>query len=153
MRAVAFVTLACALLLPGVTPRAAETNLCRINATPVRFGTYNPFARATARANGTISYTCSAPTPISIGLERSIGAAPTTRRMSQGGHALEYNLYLDAACTIVWGDGTGGSDIYRDPAPPADTAVAVPVYGCIRAGQRGALIGPYAETFAVTINF
>jgi len=43
--------------------------------------------------------------------------------------------------------------MYRDPAPPSDSPVSVPIYGCIRAGQRDALVGPYMESFAVTIKF
>ena len=132
---------------------AAEATLCRLNVTPVRFGTYNPFSNTTARANGAITYDCNAGTPISIALEPSSGSSGITRVMTQGAHRLEYNLYLDAACSIAWGDGTGGSQMYRDPAPPADGAVSVPIYGCIRPGQRDAMMGPYIETFVVTINF
>ena len=148
--ALAPIVLGMAAALPS---DAAEANLCGLNVTPVRFGTYNPFSPAAARANGSITYDCSAGTPISIALEHSSGTSPTTRVMTQGPHILEYNLYLDAACTVAWGDGTGGGQMYRDPAPPSDSPVSVPIYGCIRAGQRDALVGPYMESFAVTINF
>ena len=62
-------------------------------------------------------------------------------------------MYLDAACTIVWGDGTGGTQLFRDPAPPPNTNVAVPIYGCIRAGQRRAVLGSYSENFIVTVHY
>jgi spore coat protein U-like protein len=133
--------------------QSAEANICRLDVTPVHFGKYNPFATGIARGNGTITYNCTAASPISIGLQRSSGASPMTRRMALGAGGLEYNLYLDAACTIVWGDGTGGSQMYRDPAPSPNSNIAVPIYGCIPAGQRRAAMGAYGENFIVMINF
>ncbi len=140
------------MLLIGGEARAVDVNQCRIDVTPVRFGTYNPFATADARANGVVAYSCTISTPISISLDHGGGGSLTTRTMRMGAEVLEYNLYMDAACSIVWGDGTGGSQIYREAAPPPDTNVSVPIYGCIRAGQRGR-IGGYQENLAVTINF
>jgi len=155
MRTIVILATAAAALLfhDGSMAADSEVNQCRINVTPVHFGTYNPFARTDARANGVVSYNCTVGTPVSIGLDRSQGGAFATRVMRQGAHSLEYNLYLDAACTLVWGDGTAGTQIYRDPAPRPDSNISVPIYGCLPAGQRGAVVGPYQETLAVTINF
>lgn len=133
--------------------QSADSNICRLNVTPVSFGKYNPFARGDARGNGTITYNCSSNTPISIALERSTGADAFARRMSQGAGGLEYNLYLDAACTLIWGDGTGGSQVYRDPSPSPGNTISVPIYGCIPAGQRSAAMGTYNENFVVTVHF
>ncbi len=130
---------------------AAEANQCRLNVTPLSFGKVNPFSPVAGRANGSITYNCTVSAPIAIGFEAPGGSG--TRRMKQGAVGLDYDLYLDAACTIVWGNGAGGSQLFRDPAPPPNSNVTVPVYGCLHAGQRSALMGNYGDSFIVTIQF
>ena len=139
----------------GMSTRAhsAEANLCRLNVTPLRFGKYNPFVPGDARGNGSITYNCTTSSPISITFEHGTSASALTRRMSQGAAPLEYNLYLDAACTMVWGDGTSGTQLFRDSAPRPNTNITVPIYGCVPSGQRGAVLGTYNDNFIVTIHY
>ena len=145
------IALICFLVGMAGVAMAQEPNQCRLNVTPVRFGDYNPLARGDARGNGIISYSCSTSMPISIAIEHGNGAVE--RRMAKGAVPLEYNLYLDAACTVIWGDGSAGSQLYRDPTPRPDTDITVPVYACIRGGQRQAGVGVYNASLTVTIHY
>jgi spore coat protein U-like protein len=90
---------------------------------------------------------------VSISLDK--GGAPTfnPRRMLNGTSTLSYNLYLDAARTIVWGDGTSGTQSFfvRNPQPNNQN-INVPLYGRIPAGQSAG-VGSYTNTVTVTINF
>ena len=51
-----------------------------------------------------------------------------SRRMHRRGRHLEYNLYLDAARTQVWGDGSRGTLRYQT-RPVAGRIESVPIYG------------------------
>ncbi len=65
--------------------------------------------------------------------------------------ALNYNLYLDAARTSIWGDGTGGTALFT-VAIPSGKAVNVTIFGRIPAGQDVAA-GSYSDSIVVTIQF
>ena len=89
-----------------------------------------------------------APEARAAGLAGSYAA----RALSMGNERLLYNLYLDAARTIVWGDGTGGSQagpgVTTHGAGGTTTAY---VFGRIKAGQDVA-VGVYADTIRVTFQ-
>jgi len=72
--------------------------------------------------------------------------------MLKGSEALNYNLYLDAARTIIWGDGTAGTQTYFIKNPTNNQDVTVPVYGRVPTGQSVSK-GTYSNTITVTINF
>jgi spore coat protein U-like protein len=132
---------------------ASANNRCTVSVTPVAFGTYNGLGSSDIRTTGTLTYNCSLSEPITITLNRGGGPLFDPRSMKQGPSELDYNLYLDAAGTMIWGDGTGGSQVYRDPAPPPDTNVSVPIYGRIPAGQRGARVGLYDDKLLVKATY
>jgi spore coat protein U-like protein len=73
--------------------------------------------------------------------------------MLNGSNSLNYNLYKDAARTVIWGDGTSGTqNLFVQNPQPNNQDISVPIYGRIPAGQ-GAGVGNYTNTLAVTINF
>jgi spore coat protein U-like protein len=142
-----------ALMLLGtaVQPAAAD---CAIGATAVAFGSYDVFTTAPLDSTGSVSYQCSivvAPVTITISLDR--GGAPSfnPRQMRRGTQALKYNLYLDPARLVIWGDGTGGSQAFTTLVSLPSTVV-VPVYARIPARQDVA-VGTYSDTVTVTILF
>lgn len=145
--------LAAALAFLASAAQAAEANRCTVSVTPVQFGTYNGLEAFELRSTGMLTYNCIASTPVTITLNRGNAPSFDARQMSQGAYDLFYNLYLDAAGTVVWGDGTGGSQAYRDPSPPPDTNVSVPIYGRVPAHQRGARVGIYDDNLVVTITY
>ncbi len=142
--------LACFVVL--VCQPAAWANQCTLQVSPVVFPPYDPFSTSDTQATGTITLNCAQSVLVMI-LMRSGGAGSVgTRRMTQRGSVLRYNLYLDAAGSAVWGDGTDGSQFYSNPSPP-HANVTAPVYGRIPARQTGVVAGPYSDTVSVTIVF
>ena len=72
--------------------------------------------------------------------------------MLRSGQALNYTLYLDAAATQIWGNGTGGSQRVGPLVPPNNQSVNVTIFGKIPAGQD-VTVGSYTDTIIATINF
>jgi spore coat protein U-like protein len=129
--------------------RASAAPSCRnLSATAVTFGNYNPLSAVPLDAAGTISYDCPPPTAPVITLSTGQSSSYTPRRM-QGPGLLQYNLYLDAARTVIWGDGTGGSSVLNGPSGIRTT---VPIYGRIFPRQD-VVAGAYFDVIIVTINF
>jgi len=125
---------------------------CTISAVGVSFGTYNVFSASPLDSTGSVTYACSGIGVNQITINLSRGGAPTfsPRRMLKSGDALNYNLYLDAARTTIWGDATSGTSQYG-PIKPSGTDTLT-IYGRIPAGQD-VTAGGYADTVVATINF
>lgn len=126
----------------------------------VAFGTYNPLPGTAADAAGHITVTCDLTLGLlgtyTVGLSRGGGASYSPRRMSSGANTLNYNLYMDAARSIVWGDGTGGSSIVSDPSLLTLLGHVVrqyDVYGRILPNQQGTRPGSYSDTIIVTVTY
>lgn len=143
-----FMTASAALL-----PLAAE-GACTVNTTPVNFGTYNVFAASPDDATGRVRLRCTGPRPPQITVHLDKGGAPsfTPRQMRQGTETLDYNLYQDSTRTIIWGDGTGGSQTFVQLDPRLGVNIDVTVYGRIPAGQDVSS-GAYSSTVTATIFF
>jgi len=125
---------------------------CTISATSVSFGAYDVFNGAPRDSTGSVIYNCNRRTPITIALDR--GGAPSfnPRRMLKVSEPLNYNLYLNAATTIIWGDGSGGTQVHSDSNPPRNQNVTVTIFGRIPAGQDVSS-GSYTNMITATINF
>ncbi len=141
--------LAIAVLLLVALPAMAA---CAISTTGVNFGTYDVFATAPRDWTGSVTYRCTVTSPLMIILDKGGATTFNPRQMRNGSKALNYNLYLDASRTIIWGDGTGGTHVYTDPAPVKNQSVTVTIFGRIPAGQD-VNAGSYSNTITVTINF
>ncbi|MNV89759.1 Spore Coat Protein U domain protein [compost metagenome] len=70
------------------------------------------------------------------------------RRMASNGNFLPYELYLDPALLIPWGDSaaTGASDVGENED------VAFPVYGRVLP-QPAPIPGSYSDTITVTLTY
>jgi spore coat protein U-like protein len=118
------------------------------------FGTYDVLVTTPLDTAGSIVYRCTQRDHnIMITLDRGGAASFATRRMVKGSEQLLYNLYLDAARTVIWGDGSGGTQALFVRNPQGNNQdIAVPIFGRIPARQdRG--IGSYTDTIIVTLNF
>ena len=127
---------------------------CTISTSPLSFGFYNVFSPTPLDSTGSVTFRCgNRDHDITISLDR--GGAPTfnPRRMLKGAEALEYNLYLNAARTTIWGDGTGGTQAFFENNPqPNNQDIVIPIYGRVPAGQDVSA-GTYSNTITATINF
>lgn len=150
--------LATALSLLAST--AAKAAICTVNATGMAFGSYDPLAAAPLESTSTVQVTCmsEAPPRVRYRVALSTGQAGSynTRAMTNGVSQLNYNLYLNAARTTIWGDGTGGTRVIRrryNLPPPGSTQTDTHiVYGRVFAGQM-VTVGTYLDTITVTVRF
>lgn len=145
-----FVALALALT---AVPAGAAT--CSINAiVAVNFGPYNVFSSAPVDSAGSVTYQCSLLGILEvIVIDISAGSSGnvSSRTMKSGLYSLEYNLYTDAARTIVWGNGTGMTGHYG-PVTLNLLPITVPIYGRIQPLQN-ARAGSYSDTVTITMMF
>ena len=131
--------------------------VCQINLSTLNFGNYDPLETSPVDSVGNLTYFCSQPVPlVTITIDRNGAQNVLNRRMvnsgGQNADSLLYNIYLDAARTAIWGDGTQGSQIWSTPSPAAHTRINLPIYGRIPAGQNVS-VGSYGDTLMITINY
>ncbi len=128
--------------------------ICTMTTTPVLFGAYNVLSPAPLDTTGILVYRCGN-RDHNIMISFDPGGAPSfaARRMLNGSQQLFYNLYLNAARTVIWGDGTGGTGVYFIHNPqPSNQDISVPIFGRIPAGQNVGS-GTYDNTITVTLNY
>ena len=127
---------------------------CSLTSTSMVFGTYDVLATVPLDTTGSVVYRCSQRDHgILITLDKGGASSFVARRMIGGAEQLFYNLYLDAARTVIWGDGSGGTQGYLIHNPQGNNQdLTVPIFGRIPARQDRAP-GTYTDTIIVTLNF
>jgi spore coat protein U-like protein len=141
---------ALAVVLAVATRAPAQ---CRVSVeSGVAFGPYNVFNTSHVDTTGQISWRCpgNSPVPVQITITRGANGDATSRRLAMGGDFLRYDLYRDAARTIVWGDGTYGGSYTA--VYPGGGWIPVSIYARIPKEQDVAA-GTYSDTITVVINF
>lgn len=132
---------------------ALSCQIVRIDA--VFFGLYDPFYNGHSDSTGAVVFRCSDVQPsdtVVVEIDRGGSGTFSPRKMSGGGWDLVYNLYLDAARTVVWGDGTSGTGRYGPSLPPENEDVTVTIYG--RAPSRQNLgAASYKDDLVVTLVY
>lgn len=146
----ALVSLSVTLMFPC---GAMAINCSFVATTGVSFGSYDVFASVPTDSSGSITYRCKnvKGRPVRITLGPGGAGTYATRQMRSTTDVQQYNLYLDAARTTIWGDGTGGSSFYQ-LVPTADTNITVVVYGRVPAGQD-IRAGTYVDSIVATMNW
>jgi spore coat protein U-like protein len=126
---------------------------CTISTTPISFGAYNVFNTSPTAANGTITYRCgNADHNITVAISTGASGTFTNRTLKKSAESLTYNLYLDAAFTSIWGDGSGVTATYHIGNPPNGVDVNLTVYGQVPALQDVSA-GSYTDTVVASIIF
>jgi len=148
IRVVLFAALALFVLAPR--PARAQGATCSgLGATTINFGNYNVYDPADTVQVGTITYLCRAVDP-RVELSASANGAYRPRQMVEVfafGNTLNYDLYFDAARTIVWGTGADAQTL-----PKNNQGTTATIYGRIFAGQD-VDAGVYLDFITVTFNF
>jgi len=133
---------------------------CTLSATSLAFGQYVPSRSSPSDFTATINLVCTAsgttPVPI-VGTIALIGArGSSARELTDGSHRLRYQLFLDPARTIPWGDGSGDtrtksiSSVVGLTTPLRETLT---VYGRILARQADAAVANYADQITAVLNY
>jgi spore coat protein U-like protein len=149
-------TLAAAAATALAAADASATTSCSFTMmTGAAFGTYDVFTTTPLDTAGSLSFVCTgvgSMDTIVVDLSRGGASTYSPRQMSSGSATLSYNLYLDAARTVVWGDGASGTSQYGPMTPTSGSTVTVPIYARIPALQN-AYVGSYGDTIVATIVF
>lgn len=133
---------------------------CSVSATGVPFGTYNPMTGLSQDITGTVSFSCNATAglliPFSAALSTGASQSFSSRYMLSGTNRLYYNLYSDAARTIVWGNGTAGSSTVDGNiilSLLGTVTLTGTVFGRILANQTTAVPGTYTDSIVLTVTY
>lgn len=156
----------CAALTLTAAPSALAGITCAASNTTVNFGPYDVLSGAMLPASGSIVVTCvNANVPSTrVAYTARLAIAPT-RQMAPpvGSDRIAYQIYLDAAHTQAWGDGTGGTYVItgqmRVRRNRSTTSPPINYYGLITpGGQDVSAASPapppttYAQTLVVTVT-
>ncbi len=157
---------ACALPLLLVAGRAQAAADCTVSASGVAFGVYDQSSTIDDDSTGTITVTCTnignggGVTRLNYAVALSSGAsgAYTQRFMTSGTPRLDYNLYIDPARSLVWGNGNNGTRVITGsmtvgPGVGNGTRTdTYTVYGRVPAEQDAA-VGSYTDAIVLTLTF
>src|SRR6266567_211493 len=80
--------------------------------TNINFGTYSAFSPSPVTGTSSFQFTCTPPATATLMLSRGASATYNPRTMARTtppAANINYNLYMDAANAIIWGDGTSGT--------------------------------------------
>ena len=160
-RHIAAPALAGALAILGCTQARAVD--CTIAANGVAFGVYDPTLTAPTDSTGNVTVRCThsggGASRINYTVSLSAGGSGDVarRQMRAGTATLDYNLYRDAARSLIWGTGTGGSGLVSGAVTVNRghfqvSEVAYPIYGRIPA-QQAIATGLYTDAIVVTLTF
>ncbi len=160
--------LTAALVVMGVLLMALDAYAAAslsVSTSPVIFGPYDtlsPSDNTAGQGEVAVTYVAGAPPNPAVTYTITISASPNsgsinprTMKQSPGSpDSLNYNVYTDAARTIIWNNAiTGGADTVvltlkrNDPQPQR-----TPIYGRIAALQDVG-VGTYNDSLTVTITW
>lgn len=143
---------------------------CTLSTTGLAFGTYSPTSGTAVTANGSINFACTyTGTGFTADLTISAGnsGSYTARTLKMGTQSLNYNIYVNAADTEIFGGGTGSGEAgtyYYYLCYPGGTVscsggggqsgaqYVAPMYGLLPASQDVSA-GTYSDTIVVTLTF
>jgi spore coat protein U-like protein len=153
----------CAALLPAI----AQAGGCTVSSNGLAFGRYEPLTFESkllslpVTSDATVSVSC---TGIVTGGGYTITLGPSmtgagdrisTRYMNNAvaNADMAFNVYVDAARTLVWGDGITAGSTLAGSISPGNSNLSHSVYGRIPAGQNTLAPGSYSSTLTMTITY
>jgi spore coat protein U-like protein len=129
---------------------------CTVSATGVNFGAYDVFVTTPLDSTGTVTVTCDQAPPaditISIGPSGTSGGfIPRQMRSASSSDRLNYNLFINAGRSTVWGDGAAGTSTFFLKNVKKNRPAVTTIYGRIPPGQDVS-VGSYSDSLTVTIT-
>jgi spore coat protein U-like protein len=149
VRARTVLTVLAAFLCP---PAHALITSCTVTASGVLFGIYTPLTNAIS--TGTVNLSCVVVLPETVPVALSTGASGSyaQRTMTSGANTLTYNLYTTAANNVVWGDGSGGSQVIMlSLGIGLPTMATATVYGLVPSQDPAP--GSYNDVITVSVSY
>jgi spore coat protein U-like protein len=132
------------------TVSATYSATCSVNAATLNFGSTGVLAAAVDNTTS-LTATCSATTPYTIGLDGGNAGAsdPTQRKMSNSGAQITYGLYQNAARSQLWGNSTGTNTV---AGTGTGSGQPLTVYGRVPT-QTTPAPGTYSDSIIVTLTY
>ena len=132
------------------TTGASYSATCSVSAATLSFGSTGVLS-ATLDGATSLTTTCSATTPYTIGLDGGNAGAsdPAQRKMSNGGAQITYGLYQNAARSQPWGNNTGTNTV---AGSGTGSGQALTVYGRVPA-QTTPAPGTYSDSIIATLTY
>lgn len=153
MRALKLLRLAAPMVVFLVAPLYGGN--CRWDAAPtaMAFGTYSVFGTTNLASTSQFTVRCNPNTSGQVTLTTGGSGTFTPRSMASGGNTANYNLYLDPAGVMIWGDNSGGTISYQIfNGTPGDKTFTDFIYGIVPFGQDLAP-GTYTDTVFATLSW
>jgi spore coat protein U-like protein len=134
---------------------------CSVSTSSVSFGVYNPLSSSPHDSAGNVRVTCGGVlgllVPYNIAINKGVYSTNfSPRQMASGVNRLSYDLYTSGAHTLIWGDGSGSTQV----VPGSVTIVLLggtfndhAVYGRIPGSQSSVPPGGYSDTVTVTVIY
>lgn len=135
---------------------------CTVSSPTLPFGVYDPLAVTPLDMTATLTVTCGGiggllGVLVSYTVSASTGNSGSfaSRHLVNATETLNYNVFLNAARTQIWGDGTGGTFLISGSMLLSlliSQTHTHTLYGRIPAGQNPAW-GNYSDTLILTVTF
>jgi spore coat protein U-like protein len=156
-------TLTALLIVAALAPPSVAQGLggviqCQLAATSLAFGRYSPTQAAPSDSTTTFTVSCitASATPVPVHATLGMAESPSARQLHTGPHALRYQLYVDAARTVPWGDGNGGTATLAAAGFVSRSSPfrqRVTAYGRLLARQKDAAVGNYTDQLSSTLTY
>lgn len=151
-------------MLAGLAPAAAGTTTSNFNvrltvvaeckiisAADMNFGSQGVWTSA-VDVSSLLTIQCTKDTPFTVGFNQGVGGTGVSNRLMRSPSTtgtVSYQLYRDAARTLVWGN-TIGSDTASGMGNGQQQNISV--YGRLPV-QTGVAPGNYSDTITVTVTY
>jgi spore coat protein U-like protein len=137
-------------IVQDVQVTATVSRKCTITTTDLAFGDYDPLISNRSGAGSDLDSQASITVACTAGAAPIVWISPgTAGRVMTGAGNLSYELYSDAARSVVWPSTSGTAFSFGTSSGDPQTRT---VYGRIPRGQNVA-VGAYTQTVTVTVNF
>ncbi|HVR42216.1 MAG TPA: spore coat U domain-containing protein [Thermoanaerobaculia bacterium] len=146
------------LLLLALAAKLEAASCFIQSVTPVTFGDYSVFSPGPLDIAGSLTIVCTPGTAATIYLSTGSSGTYAMRTMRSGAEVLDYNVYLDATRTVVFGNGSGGTGtaVFNvppgPPGPSEDLEAMIQFYGRVFPLDDVAA-GLYSDSLVITIDW
>ncbi|MBH3341750.1 spore coat protein U domain-containing protein [Pseudomonas mendocina] len=110
---------------------------------------------ASTPGNGSIVLQCSPGTAVSLSLNAGLNASSVGggRYLARGAERLRYQLYQDAARSVIWGNGSNGGTRMSINFPAGGATQTFTVYARLFSVSPMPSAGIYTDTITVTVSY
>jgi spore coat protein U-like protein len=138
--------------------QTAGAATCTLSATPLNFGRYTPSSGQPTDFTATLTTTCMANGSAPVQVEGAIVllGVSSNRKLGQGPHSLRYQIYLDPARTMPWGEGESGGPkvpVSGLAGPQILFRQNITLYGRILARQDNVEVGDYTDRIVAVLTY